>query len=96
MFHENGYTCTYQPSCSFHWQNPANMSTDDAELTNPGDPQIENGEERIEELYSKSDSKTSTLQLLAQLLGGNAQDEVCTKSNRVKAKNAMFLVDIVI
>lgn len=68
------------------------MSTDDAELTNPGDPQIENGEERTEKLDSKSDSKPSTLQLLAQLLGSNAEDEVCTKSNRVEAKSAVFLV----
>ncbi|KAJ2959317.1 hypothetical protein NQZ79_g5266 [Umbelopsis isabellina] len=56
------------------------MSTDDAELTNPGDPQIENGEERTEKLDSKSDSKPSTLQLLAQLLGSNAEDETVDES----------------
>lgn len=62
------------------------MSTDDAAFNYPGDPQIENDKDIIEKIDSKSDSKTSTLQLLAQLLGGNANDEVCTRSSRAETQ----------
>jgi hypothetical protein len=67
----------------FHCQDTASMSTDDAELNGLGHTQLENDAETMEKTDNTEKSKASTLQLLAQLLGDNGENEVCSKRNKV-------------